>query len=359
MPPNAAMPPEQPPATGFLPDFRRIEALFPLLLLTELAALVLSLSAEPADFWTDLGGRSLFMQWIALGSAVLLTPLHRPLARLPDRWSGPLAFLLVQAVALLTNWLVYLGLPAMGWFVALLPAEQIPAALARNMAVSGIIAAVLLRHMTIHARWRSQVKAEAEARLDALQARMRPHFLFNSLNTIASLLRSRPDQAEELVLDLADLFRTSLRRDRRWTTLAEETALARRYVNIEQQRLGERLRVEWRLDDLPDDALLPPLSLQPLVENAVYHGIEPLPQGGCLEIAGTRGGPRGALLCITVSNPMGPAKQQRDGSHQALDNLQARWSACFPQLGSLELEPGDGRFRATLVFPYVKHADDT
>ncbi len=153
----------------------------------------------------------------------------------------------------------------------LVPADQIPTVLARNMTVSGIIAAVLLRHMTIHARWRSQIKAEAEARLDALQARMRPHFLFNSLNTIASLLRSRPDQAEELVLDLADLFRTSLRRDQRWTTLADETALARRYLNIEQQRLGDRLRVEWRLDALPEDALLPPLSLQPLVENAVYH----------------------------------------------------------------------------------------
>lgn len=358
MPLNAAQPLEHPATAGFLPDFRRFEALFPLLLLTELAALVLSLSAEPADLWIDLGGRSLFMQWIALGSAVLLTALRRPLARLPDRWSGPLAFLLVQAVALLTNWLVYLGLPEMGWFVTLLPAGQIPTALARNMAVSGIIAAVLLRHMTIHARWRGQVQAEAEARLDALQARMRPHFLFNSLNTIASLVRNRPDQAEELVLDLADLFRTSLRRDQRWTTLADETALARRYLNIEQQRLGERLRVEWRMDDLPGDALLPPLSLQPLVENAVYHGIEPLAQGGCLEIAGTRRGPHGALLCLTVSNPKGPGKPRRDGSHQALDNLQARWSACFPRLGVLELEPGDRVFRATLVFPYLSNADD-
>lgn len=341
--------------TGFLPDFRQFDTLLPLLLLTELVALILSLSAEPSDFWSDLGGRSLFMQWIALGSAVLLTLLRRPLIRLNDRWSGLLAFLLVQAMALLTNWLVYLGLPKLSWYVTLLQPEQLLAALLRNMAVSSIIAAVLLRYLYIHASWRGQVKAETEARLDALQARMRPHFLFNSLNTIASLVRTQPEQAEELVLDLADLFRTSLRSDQRWSTLGEEIALTQRYLNIEQQRLGERLQVKWQLDALPNDAVLPPLSLQPLVENAIYHGIEPLPQGGALNIVGSH---RDDLLCITVTNPQCRDAPRRDGNRHALDNLRVRWATCFVPKGALELENSDASYSATLVFPYLNSADD-
>src|SRR5881392_2079434 len=126
-----------------------------------------------------------------------------------------------------------------------------------------------------HLRNRAFSPAISEARLQALQARIRPHFLFNTLNAVLSLIRKDPKRAEGALEDLAELFRTVLRDARDMTTLEQELRLCEQYLSIEKIRLGERLRITWELDAAPSDALLPPLVLQPLLENAVYHGVEP------------------------------------------------------------------------------------
>jgi len=185
-----------------------------------------------------------------------------------------------------------------------------------------------------------------------LQARIRPHFLFNSMNTIASLTRSNPAAAEQAVEDLADLFRVSLTDARQRISLAEELEIAHVYERMERQRLGERLQVDWQLGALPTDAMLPSLTVQPLLENAIYHGIERLPDPGAVEISGRRDGDQ---LYISISNPTpaggGP---ERTGNQMAILNIRERLALAFGSDAGLEIEASPGRFCATLAFPYQR-----
>jgi len=199
--------------------------------------------------------------------------------------------------------------------------------------------------------WLEQVKAESEARLQALQSRIRPHFLFNSMNTIAGLTRTRPDMAAEVVQDLADLFRVSLRDASRPSSLADELEFARRYLNIEHQRLGDRLQVEWDLQGLPDDAMMPALILQPLLENAVYHGIETATEPGTIRIVG-RYGQRRVDLSIFNSLPSDYEVSHRKGNQLALDNIRQRLAGVFLGQASLTEQEDTGGFRVRLVFPH-------
>ena len=149
-----------------------------------------------------------------------------------------------------------------------------------------MVTALALRYFYVTHEWRHNVELQAKARVHALQARIRPHFLFNSMNTIAALTRSNPARAEEAVQDLAELFRANLNEKRSQIPLAEEIDVARTYQRMEQLRLGDRLRVDWKVDSLPTDALVPGLTLQPLLENAIYHGVEPRPDGGVVTVTG-------------------------------------------------------------------------
>ncbi|MDT8450962.1 MAG: histidine kinase, partial [Wenzhouxiangellaceae bacterium] len=200
-------------------------------------------------------------------------------------------------------------------------------------------------------RWKSQLRAEQGARMASLQARIRPHFLFNTLNTIASLVRTRPDDAEQAVLDLSDLLRSGLR-DESWHTLADELELVRGYLRIESLRLGERLRIDWQLSDaLPVDDELPALLIQPLVENAIMHGIARLPEGGELKIAGRAD--RGGKWSFVVENPVPTDDDPNggDGARMALDNIRQRLELAWEGQAQLITNQGDGRFRAELRFP--------
>ncbi|HEX5756170.1 MAG TPA: histidine kinase, partial [Arenimonas sp.] len=152
----------------------------------------------------------------------------------------------------------------------------------------------------VREQWQAQVQAQTQAAMDALQARIRPHFLFNSMNTIASLVRSDPATAERAVEDLSDLFRAALGADRGEATLAEEIELGRRYLDIEGLRLGGRLRVHWQLPEPLPMLRLPRLVLQPLLENAVLHGVARLPEGGRIDITLQVAG---RTLEIVIRNP--------------------------------------------------------
>ncbi len=237
-----------PAAQGFLPDFCANRVIFVMVLLAELFALVLALNEtdNPGAFWNQLALVSLFVQWVVLGAAAALCFCKRWLDRLDT---------LVAALAVLgLTLLITLLFSLLGWWFleprpdfAASPAPPL-ALLVRNLAIGGIVTLIALRYFYVQHHWQRNVEAEARARLQALQARIHPHFLFNALNTIASLIPAQPERAEQAVLDLADMLRSALAYQER-ITLGEELELTRRYLAIERLRLGERLRVDWQLDD--------------------------------------------------------------------------------------------------------------
>src|SRR5690625_967777 len=266
--------------TAKLPDLCSPGSLFLLVLAGLVVALVFALAASAGlpGFWLEFARAVLCGRWSVLDSAVLLCSLLRHDGNLGSAGVASVRFWLIPAVTLVMSLFVVAWLPGQppagpGWFAA------------RNTFISLLASLLLLRYLALQQRWRAQVAAETRARLDALQARIRPHFLFNALNTIASLEHSNPDAAEAATLDLSDLLRIGLRPGATHS-LAEELELVRGYVRIEKLRLGRRLQVEWDLpDNLPQDHQLPVLIIQPLVENAVVHGIARRAQGGRLTIS--------------------------------------------------------------------------
>src|SRR5207245_8082787 len=201
--------------------------------------------------------------------------------------------------------------------------EAMPS-VARTLVLAALASASLLAYFRLHTKAFSP--ALAEARLQALQARIRPHFLFNSLNAVLALIRRDPKRAERTLEDLADLFRTLMADMRQFVRLAYEIALLERYAEIEQLRLGERLRVSWELDAAPSDALLPPMVLQPLLENAIYHGVEPGTGVGDVLVRIER---RGERVHAAIENPHLEAGGQRSGNRMALDNIRERLALFF------------------------------
>lgn len=338
----------------FLPDFCNIRMVLAVVLISELLALLLELASPLTgrDFMSEFGLKSLFVLWAGLSGAALLCVLRGALTKLSDAWAGFAAFSVFQGATALVSWLAVDFLPEQGIAVMTLSPDDPTAFYLRTLGVSGIVTAVLLRYLYIQQQWKKQVKAEAETRLELLQSRMRPHFLFNSLNTIASLTREDPLLAEELVQDLAELLRASITiNGSKLIPLSGEIAMARQYLNIERQRLGDRLSVEWRIGELPLDALLPPLSLQPLIENAVYHGVEPDPQGGGVVISGAR---EGGDIVLTVKNslPSGSVSHRR-GNRIAMENLAARFKNCFSGAGRVSIAANNGFYEVRLIFPYL------
>src|SRR5690606_28584944 len=216
-------------------------------------------------------------------------------------------------------------------------------------AIAALISGAALRYFYVQQQWRQQVQAQARATVQALQARIRPHFLFNSMNSIAGLVRRDPATAERAIEDLSDLFRAALGADKGESTLAEELALCRRYLAIEALRLGERLGVDWALDpDLPDSLPMPRLILQPLVENAVVHGIARLGAGGTIHIALRR---MPQALEFTVETPA-PARQgARVGTTHAQSSIAQRLAYHFGPDARITTDYANGTYHCTLHIP--------
>ncbi len=199
-------------------------------------------------------------------------------------------------------------------------------------------------------RARALSPAVAEARIQALQARIRPHFLYNSINAVLSLIRSEPRRAERVLEDMADLFRVLMADNRTLVPVGGEVELARQYLAIESLRLGERLRVAWKTAEMRPDALVPPLMLQPLVENAVYHGIEPTPEGGEIAIEVRVAG---GQLVLELSNPYAGEARHASGNRMAIANIRERLQLHFDVEASMESRVRDGRYRVTIRMPYL------
>jgi two-component system sensor histidine kinase AlgZ len=324
-----------------------------LILASALVSLALTLAAVRTldAFWAHLGPTSLYAILVVIISAIVLCPLGPALRRLDDRLAAVLAWLVVLAVTALAAWLAPHALP-LGADSRLMPAEGASGFFVRSMGISAVFAALLMRYLYLDHLWRLQVEAEAEARFQKLQARIRPHFLFNSLNTIANVIQTDPDLAEELLQDMADLFRASLAKPAEVSNLTDELVLAARYLHLEKQRLGDRLNLEWDVEDLPGSAALPPLTLQPLVENAIYHGIQPSKQPGLIRISGVY---QGGIVNLCVRNTLpGPDETNRhtEGNRMALDNIRQRMAAMFPGAAEVLASRGEGDYQIRLIFPY-------
>lgn len=223
----------------------------------------------------------------------------------------------------------------------------------RSTLAAAIVSLALFRYLYIRARWQGEMLSESEARVEALQARIRPHFLFNSLNTIASLIHDDPDGAERATEDLAALFRGGMRSNDDLVPLADELSLARKYLAMEERRLGDRLSVEWSIDELPVDQPVLPMLLQPLLENAVAHGVQPRPEGGTVTVHGRREGER---LVITIRNPLSP-DGSTPGHGMALNNIRSRLALTYGSAASLLTHEDDEHFYAVLTLPDAQAAD--
>lgn len=254
------------------------------------------------------------------------------LQRLPPRFAMLLVVLLVVAIATGIDNLLARLLGAGGdW---------------RTPLAAGGGALLILAWLDLHMR--AHAPALAEARLAALTARIRPHFLFNSLNAVLGVMREDPRRAERALEELAELFRALMQDNRDLVLLADEIALARKYLDIEHLRLGERLRICWNIADYPPALLVPPLLLQPLLENAVHHGIEPAATPGVIHvrIAGTGDGVR-----IEIDNPWLGEGAHRGGNQMALDNVRERLMLFYDLEALLDTGVRDGRYRVRVDLP--------
>ena len=338
----------------FLPSFCDVRMVFAVVVIAELLAFILTLVSPGVvdNPWANLGLISMFMQWIALTSAAVLCLTRPLLARLGNSVAALVSYLLVLLVTAVISEIAFRLMVGSTLFPEI-GMQQHAVFLLRNLIISTVIAAVVLRYLYVQYQWRQQLKAEARARIQALQARIRPHFLFNSMNTIAALIRTAPESAESAIEDLSDLFRASLNSSHEQSTFADELTLAQHYLNIETLRLGERLSVEWHVEDVLADISMPPLTLQPLLENAIYHGIERLPGGGTIHVDGSC---RDAMVVITISNPVPDTETggQREGNRIAQENIRQRLQIAFGgRAGLLTSLEGD-IYKVLLRFPETR-----
>ena len=329
----------------FLPDLCSSVAVFTLVVLAELMVLVWVLAQPAAEGfdWLQLALASLFVQWIVLLSAALLCRLRSWMRRRPLGVAIACCYAVVVGLALiftvLADWVLYQGMAGN----PPLRTEQ----LLRHGLIALIMTSMLLRYFYLQQQWQLHDQAALQARLQSLQSRIRPHFLFNSLNSIVSLIGSQPDKAESAVLDLSDLFRANLADAEAVATWGEEYRLCRGYLRIEQYRLGERLRVIWTVDELPEGLPMPLLTLQPLLENAILHGLQPSVDGGYISVTGRYLDGRVELL---VSNSC-PQQSEHQGASMALNNIRARLAALFGPSARVEAWQDGPRYFSKLVYP--------
>jgi len=343
------------PEKNFLPDFCSLKMLLVVFFLAELLAILLTLASHKIEmgFLSEFALRSLWLLWVCLSSTAALCSLKKILQNQSNTLIAWVAFFTIQSISLLVCWLIIDVLPASDLIMEFIETENKVNFYARTMGITTLISLAFLRYLYVLFQWKLQMQAKAEAQLNALQARMRPHFLFNSLNSIASLTRINPELAETLVEDLAELIRASMKIDDAvLVPMKEEINLVKLYLTIEEQRLDARLQVEWQIENLPKDALIPALSLQPLVENAVHYGIEPYAEGGKIIITGRVFMKR---IFISISNPKAPPSyRRRVSNHIALENLNARIQGCFQGDGILKTQVDKKHHQVSLEIPYQK-----
>lgn len=339
-------------ADNLIPNFCRLEGLLSLAFIVQMVAFVLVFATHSAagiSLWERLFTLSLYLHWQSLCGAMVLCWARRWLkvARIE------VVFFVCWSLLVITTMVLADAAWSLGNAIGLTPSEARLEFVLRNVGISAFVSLLLLRYFWARNQWETQTRADSEARYLALQARIRPHFLFNSLNSVVSLIGSNPDKAEEMVQDLADLFRASLQNRGQQVCLKDEIELADLYLRIEQVRLGDKLQVLWNVPKALLDQPCALLVLQPLVENAVHHGISLLHQGGRIKIDVYQ---ERSLLIIDVENPMPPETGTSRGTGVALDNIAQRLKVLYGVRGQVEMgqyedENGQRMFRTRIQWP--------
>jgi two-component system sensor histidine kinase AlgZ len=321
-----------------LPDFRNLGVILRSFLLAEGLAFLAVLANTPGPLQAvqTFAGAGVLREPVLLAAVAVLALAAPFLGRLPYRWGVASVLVLVFAVGVAGH-LIYMSL---------LPLDLLGGAWR-----TGLLAATATAFVLAYFNWRHRVlsPALAEARLMALQARIRPHFLFNSLNAVMGLIRDDPKRAEMVLENLADLYRALMAEPGTLVPLSRELDLARAYAEIEAIRLGDRLRINWRCDEAGMATLVPPLILQPLVENAIYHGIEPAPDGGEVTVSSVR---KGNDLTLMVRNTCSSAVNGRSGNRMALDNIRERLDLHFDAEARMSAYRTDDEYVVQITLPY-------
>ena len=327
-----------------LPDFRNIGTVLRIILLVNGIALLgaTAQSTSLSGLEDSLLQGSALMQPALLASVLLLYSLNPALAKAEYRKGALAVGAVVAAVTMMVDMLggdLFSASGDMGAFRYV-----------RHVLVGIALASILLAYF--HLRAQALSPAKQEARLQALQARIRPHFLFNTINAVLSIVRADPKRAETALEDMADLFRMAMTDQHELVRLSKEVELARQYLAIEKLRLGERLKVDWDTQNMPSDALIPPLILQPLLENAVYHGIEPLSEGGSIKVKLFRDDDK---LHLEVVNPAQNQSVPRVAGHRmALSNIRERLALLFDVEAQYQVESDATHYQVHILIPYVK-----
>jgi two-component system sensor histidine kinase AlgZ len=321
-----------------LPDLRNLGVSLRILIVVNLLALIAAIlqTSSLNQAIVRLTELSVLLQPVLLISLLLFYAAWPVLRRMP--YQGGVALILLSELGL--TWLIHQT------GVTLFGPDALPP-LSRVWLLTLIVTLLVLGYFNL--RQRALSPAISEARMQALQARIRPHFLFNSINAVLSIVRSDPRRAETALEDMADLFRVLMAENRELVPLAQEIALCRQYLALEKLRLEERLKIEWQIDNVPPDALIPPLILQPLLENAVYHGVEPQPEGGTVTIQMQASSKE---VHISLRNPYGAAGQHHAGNGMALNNIRERLALHFDAEASLKCRNEGGQYQVDIIIPY-------
>ncbi len=340
---------------NFLPDFGSFGIAFRLILLAELIAVIIAIGRNPAldaDAWEDLRMLSAFALVVSLCVIVALKACAPLIRRLPPLLGAAAIFALLLCTTAVGTELMIFGMHQLGLMPERWPVWH-DSVLLRSLIIAALIGVPGLRYLFLQYRAEADVKAQQEAKLQALQSRIRPHFLFNSLNSVASLTRSDPKRAESVLQDLADLFRVLLADARKLVPISAEREISRQYLEIEKMRLGDRLRVSWHVNNVPRYAMIPALTLQPLLENAIYHGIEPRFAGGTVRIELWS---EGDTLNVLISNPLPdvPGASQSQGNKIAQDNIRQRLATQFGDIATMQTFEQGGQYHVKLSMPIVR-----
>jgi len=331
----------------FLPDLCQAQSILFLVLVSELLVFVQILfSSSFFDFdWLALGLASLFIQWVVLVSAALLCNIRPWLMGMSVPKATSIAYGLILLLTLIFSLVAEMVLEGMGSV-----AESGWGRIVRNLLIAMIMTGMAFRYFFLSHQLRSREQAELASRIQSLQSRIRPHFLFNSMNIIASLISIDPDLAEEVVEDLSSLFRASLNDSASEpVTLAQELDLCEKYVHIERLRLDDRLTVQWDVNVDTSAIRIPLLTLQPLLENSIYHGIQPLPKGGTITVSVELAGHQ---VLIEITNPMSDTPYEHEqGNRMAIDNIRNRMTALYGPEALLTTDVSEGFFTARLIYP--------
>lgn len=333
----------------FLPDFCTGARVLRVLVVCEAVAVVLALGgsiteALPRRFLL----LSIYLQWIGVCSAAALCLVRRYAGHLDARGVVALAYLTLLAVTFAITEITYIAGRFSGFALLLEDASHL-GFLARSLGICAVVAALALRYFWLRSAWRQHAASEMRARLEALQARIEPHFLFNSLNNIAALIAVRPADAENALEDLAALLRARLSSELpSLVTLADEMTLVEAYARIEQLRLGERLTLDLDIADEARACVFPALLLQPLVENAIGHGVARLPGGGTVAVSARMDG---RTLVVRVTNPLAANTPAAPGNRQALVNIRRRLALRYGDTAHIDITQDEQRFIVDMQLP--------